>query len=449
MIGLDLDSDATVKFITRLLVIFTLVALAASCSMPATAPTLPGLPRASSMPLATTSAPAVPSRPSPTFTRTVPTPTAAATETLRSFLTPALNPEAKLRYGCLDRTAFPDATVELEGRLMFAALGQRPPFLLDLNTQAEIELGFDGLNWVVSPDRRWVSFLDIRGERRQIAIMDAAGRIEGALTAAPGWLGPIEWLNNGELVVVKSAEPLNDVLFLTPFSWQQRQLSSHYPDIYMLTPFSWGVSPRTVFSPDASMVVYPEDGPRAYILRDIQNDHEITRIAAYSVLTSPPAWSPDGASFVFANFLQEPVFPVALPMDLFSVDTNGQIARLTHLSEQFSNSIIQSYAWSPDGRHIAFWMAADYPSIPGSDWRDYMDLAILDLTTQEVTLLCLRAYWQDSEWPPIWSPSRNQIMVKSKNELGKAEITIVDLDQDKAVIVTGDERPIGWLRTTP
>jgi Tol biopolymer transport system component len=117
------------------------------------------------------------------------------------------------------------------------------------------------------------------------------------------------------------------------------------------------------------------------------------------------------------------------------------VEQLTRFGDYFSSSEIGSSSnWSPDGQKLAFWIDLSPSPCPG------LRLAILDMTTKQVTNTCLPGTLQYAP-PPIWSLDSRYILVMDATATPIKKI-LVDIENEQAFDITalvGDSSPIGWL----
>jgi Tol biopolymer transport system component len=119
-----------------------------------------------------------------------------------------------------------------------------------------------------------------------------------------------------------------------------------------------------------------------------------------------PAWSPDGSTIVFSGGEK----PNSEPSDLYLVDSEGHVTRLT------SNPNIQDWdpSWSPDGSTIAFTRVVE----------GHQGIFALDLASGGLTQLPFDAY-QASD--PAWSPDGSRIAFTG-NVDGSPSIFVMNAD---------------------
>ena len=130
--------------------------------------------------------------------------------------------------------------------------------------------------------------------------------------------------------------------------------------------------------------------------------------------------------------------------DIFSISRDGQVRRLTHLTDHYGRLLTISPAglsWSPDARYLAFWIL--YPDSPGLNW----ELVVYDTTAQKATDYCITNAG-GSIRPldaPIWSPDGRQLLVESRDAQGNNRVVILDLAQETAFLLSDNAYAAGWL----
>ena len=91
--------------------------------------------------------------------------------------------------------------------------------------------------------------------------------------------------------------------------------------------------------------------------------------------------------------------------------------------------------WSPDNQRVAFWLQTK-PELCPNDKQGWVNLAVLDIQTQQVINYCVSGE-AFSAPDPVWSLDGRYIAVHNY---------LVDPDQGWAAPISGiDIWPIGWL----
>ncbi|HSS97702.1 MAG TPA: hypothetical protein VLK33_11765, partial [Terriglobales bacterium] len=173
------------------------------------------------------------------------------------------------------------------------------------------------------------------------------------------------------------------------------------------------------------------------VIRQIEN-----RIGFIGV---QPQWSPNGENFVISNspFNDE---TSKSRQELFLVDSEGNITRLTYLTDFYDTAYLGRASWSPDGKYIAFWL----------DFVENRDpnplLSVVNVATREVVNYCIRGNWYtdtDSEfglsWAPVWSPDSNYLVVESNQPDSTRQTYLVSLDEFKAYQIFEYTWAVGWM----
>jgi Tol biopolymer transport system component len=167
-------------------------------------------------------------------------------------------------------------------------------------------------------------------------------------------------------------------------------------------------------SPDAQQLAYLgekiEYGDNAWFLiynlvfENLQT-HEILTRFLVPIWDAVPRWSPDGQQFVITK--AETFAPGPVDYELYSVSIDGQVTQLTRLATYYGETHIPYYDWSPDGRHIAFWLATD------PEDKHSVNLAVLDTVTLVVTNFCITSHYKGNTPPSlIWSPDSRQLVME-------------------------------------
>jgi len=194
--------------------------------------------------------------------------------------------------------------------------------------------------------------------------------------------------------------------------------------------FMWGIYPK---QSDISAEMY------TYALWDITNNKPIVSLEKVSnspwnfIKASPmPDWSRDGKQFAFTSQIQDSPGRY----ELFSVNTNGDIAQLTNLSNV--GYIWPSFhSWSPNNSKIAF-----YVSRLRTGGANKANAVLINTNTLDVIDLCLSSAFQTN---PIWSPDGKQFLVTDIDAEGHQRILLIDIENHSVFPLIEDAEIIGWM----
>lgn len=279
--------------------------------------------------------------------------------------------------------------------------------------------------------------------------------------AFPGDWTFFTWLGNEKLLFrqfrnqnLALRESL-DLVSINLFDEGQAILPSDFPTIYtreMLV--TWGAI--TIFSPTTSLVVYPKRendvGRVISILWDLEETEEVTRI----VNGEWPIWSPDGNQLLMVADV-EPLLH-EWHDEIYLIDSSGDISRVTFFGEHFDNVSIDLPAWSPSGRHVAFWLSTSLS-------LQTAKLAVLDTETLVVDLFCNEINpfpWRFSSHlnlgygdmqinsaQPIWSPDSRYLLIEdsmSGYSLQYNHAYLFDLENYIITQLSTSARSVAWLK---
>jgi hypothetical protein len=364
-----------------------------------------------------------------------------------------------LRTQCLEiATALPEGT-QLEGKLL---LGN--DHFLDLATgeQTPLALNTGSISWLeISPNRKWMYYTDCRANKWGSRCVDAIASVEEVVTTFPHrddvWMWEW-WLDNDRLFIIPYGfEPTNKVIVLNPFSGKETELSVDLPDPYYVTPDNVIYFLPINLDPTLTRAVYYDrEGIGRLILWDIPARKMLAWLSYPIVLGEPvfppgsggsfSGWSPDGNQFATTSpvTFSDPAGVTPAAEELFSISREGQVRQLTHLSAGYEYVRISGLQWSPDGRHIAFWLLTAGEANPSLE--DLVArLAVLDTVTQEVTDYCIGT----SKFTrlPVWSPDGQQVVVSFLSEDSRQPIILIDLVNGLAALIAEDVNSSleGWM----
>lgn len=371
---------------------------------------------------------------------------------------PTIVPEARLDIRCLQIVEdFPPA-VEVSGGIVFSG-GYQNYFIWNLESGDHIPLPKNAyLDFSPSPDGRLMAFSELEEEKiGWVRIVTPTGQLERSFPWEDGWFRLIGWLDNEHLMIDREAERLHTTVILDLGSGQAQEYSNDHPNAYYIdAPYKgWGGNSYTAasYSPNLDRAVYlglsSDSSDVSYIIWDIKEEKIVSEIItpANDAFNQPPIWSASGDGFIVAYSMREIKLIGFIPDDeLYWITRDGEITRLTNLSAHFAiGTDIRNYNPSPDGRYIAFWLAGN----PPAEYHDrIMELAVLDLQTEEVTSYCVKGDFRQGGLQPIWSPNSKQLLIESESNNGKTDILLVDIERGVAVKITEELQPFGWLATS-
>jgi eukaryotic-like serine/threonine-protein kinase len=156
-----------------------------------------------------------------------------------------------------------------------------------------------------------------------------------------------------------------------------------------LTPHSRAQDTQPTFSPDGKLIAFrSERQPRGIYVMEATGENP-RRVIDFGF---HPSFSPDGKQIVVSIFGDDqPTVRRSGPKGIWTVNLE------TGERRQISERDASLPAWSPDGKHVAFWF---YPTVGGR-----RDVALVSLETGKEVVLT--ADFAVSNWNPVWSPDGN------------------------------------------
>lgn len=359
--------------------------------------------------------------------------------------------QTPIEQRCLEVKPSPPSDTTFPGVAVLSVISpsQNGPrvYLLDLSANARLQLlsqdGEPQYGHSVSPNRKWLAYSRHYqdGSPYLLVIADALGQVDKTIIWDKAWISLLGWLNNDRLLITEE----NGILVFDPFTGQQETLGRDYPDLYDYPPpVNWD-STDTVYDPGLSRVVYPlrrpDDGGAEIALWDITQQHILASLPNITHYGRTPKWSSSGDSVIVTGVSQVASPDSSPTEDIFRIDRDGQITRLTYFSENNQIVEIGNYSWSPDDRYLAFWIWAMTEDYSAGD-----HLAVLDLHTMEVVDYCILGNSGGFGSSPVWSPDGRYILVEShESNRGNGRAILIDLVGIQAIQISQDMKPIGWM----
>lgn len=386
----------------------------------------------------------------PTLSMSVPAPTSSPTkEAILITTTPP--PENILKFRPFE--TLPELLSDVKpGGILVIWNESLQKLYFDPQIRLEVipDIEFDGC-LSTSPDGKWLAHCPLSedsptGQWLIVQSADQQQEKKMPLDTRLRYFGDYLWLDNQQLIFPLIREEHHvayPMVVLNPFTGQQTQLDSDYPDLRLSVA---GPASRmdfnfsdVVYDPSLDLVVYPSwGGEHNYIiLWDRQTQSVVARVDdASGSFGYYPLWSPDATRLAIPVVAQQyKTNDTWTHVDEWIiVNRTGQVERLTRFGDFFTNAFISGFAkWSPDGEKLAFWLEVT-PSLCSG-----LRLAILELKIKQVTNTCISG---QSEYavPPIWSlDSRYIIAINSQ------QVILLDVEKETSFDITEYGLPIGWL----
>jgi Tol biopolymer transport system component len=412
------------------------------------------------------------------------TPTGTAVTTATPLETPMKL--QKLSQACVKVYLTNESGLVLKGVAVFDNLSPdlvTTIFLRDLETPNLRTLSSPGKFqqfWGISPDRKYMLYeyekLSGGDSDYRLVIADFSGQIisefDNRFPNDPYIANYYNWQNNENIRVVLFSESQESFRMspriYNPFTGNYKDLRTNFPD-YVGKDLDWGLDwialntlhlegSNIVYDQSLTRVLYPKNN-EIVSLTDVKTNKELASVHLPN-WGRLPKWSSDDK---YLSIIGAAKFSTNTASDEFFIVSRdgGEFKRLTYLSNSLEQSSISNYAWSPDGKHIAFWLYSDSgdPHAEGTQ----SELAILDVETGEITNLCIQGISAVTplEGPvlfasiePIWSPDGKQIMISqwdpSHGESNKNyNVLVINIASLTAVKIDENRQPTGWMIKEP
>ncbi len=342
----------------------------------------------------------------------------------------------------------------LDSRYILRSDGSK--FYLPLNKDENISSN------AISPNHRWIAYfvkpsLGATAPDRVVVVNVDGEQVFSKALEYHQWWQIDSWADNEHLLIDKVqslpdiplATPL-PVVVLNPFTGEEIELPPSYPDmVYLYPKFYWreyGYS-GAGYSPDLNLVTYArQDG--MVVLWNVFEKKEIITIQGAAAFGDGPAWFSDGSKFVIDSVVgpTESAAENVWREELYVVEANGKITRMTNLMNPLGSVSMGGYKWSPDGRYIAFSLATEFGSDFKSPGNFYQSWALLDTTTKQVTVYCIPGSYDAS--PIVWSPDGTQLLVnmdQNDEPVHLYDTVWIDIQKKLAAKIAENTVPEGWL----
>jgi hypothetical protein len=377
--------------------------------------------------------------------------------------TPETVEQLPLRRRCLAQLKSLSVEHRPEGKFILTKLhGSGDYFMLDAKNLNLIEFGQTNgalSNLTVSPNHQLIHYVDTANTPGKHIIATLAGEVK-QFTDSDKWWGGY-WLDNQHLIFGRNSEMRDSTIRIyDPLTGEDERTILNIPNLYYLTtPDGRNILIVSV-SADLTRLVFFDtaDGGRI-IFWDIESNRMLASLP-HIVSTDPaspgypPAipffegWSPNEKQFITTSPLRtSDATGESIAEELFEFDYEGQISRLTNLSDTFSFVRISEPAWAPDGHSIAFWLEVSNDANASID-QISQQLVLLDTMTGEITDLCLQfgePRFSSTVSSPIWSPDGKYMIVETRMPAGTPRVNLVNIEENSVFALQDGFFPVGWV----
>lgn len=285
----------------------------------------------------------------------------------------------------------------------------------------------------------------------KIQIIDSSGSVQKEFPWKSEWGRVSYWLDSHRILIAKQSDLQlsiynpTSIFLLDINTGQDIEVQSAYPDLNQVSIVNWGFINHR-YSPNFSRVLYltSREDPgyvNFFALLNLGNNEIIATLPIELGETWTPQWSPDGSQVLVAGLVEKPTQKSSewRGKELFTIDTNGNISRLTHFTEYYSGTVtIQDYTWSPDGQNIAFWLQVDRAEKP--------ELVTLNINTGEIINHCITARPFHAAIKPIWSPSGKYLLLDVQESANApSQALLMDVTRNIVAQIGENISSIGWM----
>jgi hypothetical protein len=276
-------------------------------------------------------------------------------------------------------------------------------------------------SFFVSPDRTSFVYHIFNDENNDdlLVVADRNGE-----TLATHLIGPFQiesWERNGVIFSNYAG-----VSYFNPYTVETKGLRDDFPNRYQPIDIGRGLYGEVHYDPSLTKALYfaresQSDQVHYYIaIWDTLNEKEIARYLILPLMDrySLVDWSLDGQEAIFFDG------------SLVSLHINGEVETLLANGSP-------SFALSPDGKKLAFWLT-------DQDWKNW-SLSVFDRETKTITDYCIKSVYFPA-YPPLWSPDSQNLVIYPSDDLDNTEAILIDREQNFAVRIAENAKPVGWLK---
>lgn len=406
-------------------------------------------------------------------TSTIPIPTLTVNNS--TPILPPVSPTTTLepsQDGCKQVEQVDKSEMESQGTMVFTNLVHNEAYIIKTTTFEKVDINTEDsfvFSIAVSPNRQLTAYelYSQKPELHTLAIIRDDDLPEITIPWEEDWIFISSWVSNEQLLIKlyrpddepNRVKELSTFLALNPFTGERKILEPNFPEIYSHHMFpTWGKYGSTVYDSSLELVVYPKDNITSsdtfshVTLWSLDKQEILADFKIFLTNKTTPRWSPNNEKFVVALVTYEeslknnnwPIF------SLYTVTRFGQIDKITNLSNYFPYYYIGEHTWSPNGKHIAFWLSGwfEQPRDPKDSYlKADQYLAVVEVESKSLKIYCIAGYAfrRNQVEPPIWSPDGTQIIVESPLSNEHSQVILLDLEKEVIAKIGEDMIPVGWM----
>lgn len=321
----------------------------------------------------------------------------------------------------------------------------------------------------ISPDQKYLAYRYTSSDRQSyLRILDGNGKtindflfhIDGRMQSFFNWQN-VDYLRT----LQQESDSKVTVHLLNPFTQEHTLLRTDWVDAYTpknpykdrlvqwkfderLTRIAHVYGANMLYDPSLTRVLYPKDNSIVSLM-NVESETELAS-AHFVDWGRLPSWSPDGQYLTIVNREGQ-----VDEIYLISRDGN-EFQKITNVSSEFDLATIPEYSWSPDGKQIAFWLNRDSLE---PELGTQSELAVLDITTKQVTRLCAEGIsiaaiepWSMNHPEPMWSPDGKYLMITQWDDPTSPQnyyVLVIDPVTGAVERISENTAPIGWMISEP
>lgn len=260
--------------------------------------------------------------------------------------------------------------------------------------------------------------------------------------AVSGWLDDERVVFLSQIKPGQPAQPQNQVVY-NVFTGEKISLELYLPNPQTLEIPGSRLDNLFVasVSPSLNRVFFSDQNDRLVLWNlDTQEEMASLPFALLDGPIRPDGWSPDSKQFATISPVKYQVDAygkdIRAANELFVFEVEGNLTQLTHYNEKVPFATIFNPEWSPDNRHIAFWLTTgDDASRPK---KLQLWLAVFDTVTLETRLYPSVSSTISSSI--VWSPDGQQLIVDNWD----SNLTLVDLARETKSAIPDTQDMMIW-----